>query len=206
MVAGRSLPVAATGLARLRERERRRGKERREEEERLRGGLNTLVAPTELVRLSRATCFGTTGAHASHGIWSVSHTTCPSVMPQQSAWLSRASPLGATHINMTPHRATSTQSTSLCHKSHHVHWRDSFISHANRTDTTQWGQILKISFSLIHFSIFFKKGQITKKIGGSGVGFVLLKRRAWRRQNLFCLWATSFLRNKDVNGYPIPGG
>jgi hypothetical protein len=57
--------------------------------------------------------------------------------------------------------------TSPCaypHELRYVHWCNSFMSGANLTGMTQRGQILKISFSLIHFSIFFKKVPKYKKI------------------------------------------
>jgi hypothetical protein len=42
-------------------------------------------------------------------------------------------------------------------ESHHVHWHDYFISHANLTGET-WRD-MKISFRWVHFLIFFKKNK-----------------------------------------------
>jgi hypothetical protein len=55
------------------------------------------------------------------------------------------------------------QATRLPHESRNVHWHDSIKSHANLTGVTQRGQILEISFNPVHYSIFLKKGQNTKK-------------------------------------------
>jgi hypothetical protein len=56
------------------------------------------------------------------------------------------------HITPRQHRAT-----RLPHEWYHWTWHDSFMSHAMCTGTTQRGQILEISFGLVHFSNFFIK-------------------------------------------------
>jgi hypothetical protein len=75
MVAGRSLPTAANGAAAARslgcERERIRGKERREEEERV---------AQRFKYLNRANHISATDTHASQGIWSVSYATAVSTI------------------------------------------------------------------------------------------------------------------------------
>jgi hypothetical protein len=62
----------------VRERERRRGKERREEEERV---------AQRFKYLNRDNHISATGTHASQGIWSVSYTTAVGAIESyQSNW------------------------------------------------------------------------------------------------------------------------
>jgi hypothetical protein len=91
---------------------------------------------------------------------STSDGTCLSVVTQQSVRLSHAMCTGATQTDVAPHRHRTTR---LSHESRQGTWRDSFMSHVNWTDVTQRGQILKISFSPVHFSSYLKRDKIQKK-------------------------------------------
>jgi hypothetical protein len=59
-----------------------------------------------------------------------------SVVPQQLARLSHAVPLGATDAYVAPHWHASTRQPSESPQSRQRTWRDSFISHADRTGVT----------------------------------------------------------------------
>jgi hypothetical protein len=75
--------------------------------------------------------------------------------------LSRAMCTGVNQDDVVSHRHRAMR---MSHVSRQCTWRDSFMSHANQTSVTQRGQILKISFGLIHFLIFFKRTKIQKNV------------------------------------------
>jgi hypothetical protein len=84
-----------------------------------------------------------------------------SVVPQQSAQLSRAKPFCVNEADVVPHRQPDTR---LAHESCHVHWRNSFMSRVNQTGALK-GPDLRNKFRLGSFFDFFKKrDKIQKKI------------------------------------------
>jgi hypothetical protein len=94
-----------------------------------------------------------TEAQAVHGKWPISHATVvDATESRQSDWRDSG--------HVAPRR---NQTTLPRHGLRQCTWCDSFISCANRTGVTQEGKILEISFSRVHFQIFFSKRTKIKK-------------------------------------------
>jgi hypothetical protein len=158
---GEDLEIINGAVARWVEEKEGRGKERRKKEE---------GEPYSMDESRHGGWRESFVSHiVQHGVTqSTFDETCLSVVSPQSAWLSHVMCTVTTQADVAPHRHRTTR---LPYGSHQCTLHNFFISRAN--------QILKICFSLVHFSIFFKKSQNTKNHSREmwmwiGIGDVLI--------------------------------